>query len=103
MKAWLSLSFSTLVRAFSKRDRTSFSNCLPVRGLILFAAMQVAVVVATHAACVLPPAGLVSWWTGNGNAADAMGLNAGFPQAYTTYSTGEVGVAFSLNGSTDYI
>src|SRR5437879_11967085 len=76
MKAWLSLSFSTLVRAFSKRDRTSFSNCLPVRGLILFAAMQVAVVVATHAACVLPPAGLVSWWTGNGNAADAMGLNA---------------------------
>ena len=43
------------------------------------------------------PANAVSWWTANNTAADAMGLNNA-TLTNVTYSTGEVGKAFSFNG-----
>ncbi len=47
---------------------------------------------------VAAPSGLVSWWTANNTAADAMGLNNA-TLSNVTYATGEVGKAFSFNGT----
>jgi hypothetical protein len=57
------------------------------------------------------PEGLVSWWTGNpvtnafGNLAanDLMGINNGVPQNGAMSVPGEVGYAFSFNGTNQYV
>ena len=49
--------------------------------------------------CVAPPSGMVSWWTGDGNANDIQGSNNGTLQNGATFATGKVGQAFSLNAS----
>ncbi len=46
---------------------------------------------------VAVPSGIVSWWTANSTAADAMGLNNA-TLSNVTYTSGEVGKAFSFNG-----
>ena len=46
---------------------------------------------------VAVPSGIVSWWTANNTAADAMGLNNA-TLSNVTYTTGEVGKAVSFNG-----
>jgi hypothetical protein len=46
---------------------------------------------------VAAPANLISWWTANNTAADAMGLNNA-TLSNVTYATGEVGNAFRFNG-----
>lgn len=43
------------------------------------------------------PSGIVSWWTANSTAADAMGLNNA-TLSNVTYTTGEVGKTFNFNG-----
>jgi hypothetical protein len=48
--------------------------------------------------CVPPPPGLVSWWQGEGNGADAVGGNNGALFPGTTFGSGEVGQAFSFDG-----
>lgn len=54
--------------------------------------------------CVTPPAGMVSWWTGDGNGNDIEGSNNGMLQngAIAT-GAGKVGQAFSLDGVNDYV
>jgi glucose/arabinose dehydrogenase len=47
---------------------------------------------------VAVPANVVSWWTANSTANDALGLNNA-TLSNVTYTTGEVGKAFSFNGS----
>ncbi len=47
---------------------------------------------------VAVPSGIVSWWTANNTAADALGLNNA-TLSNVTYTTGEVGKAFSFNGT----
>src|SRR5690348_8642769 len=49
--------------------------------------------------CVTPPAGLVGWWRGESNSADAAGTNQGILQGGIGFSTGEVGQALSFNGT----
>lgn len=44
------------------------------------------------------PAGLVSWWRGEGNTNDTMGIHPGTPQGGLAYVPGQVGQAFALNG-----
>src|ERR1700733_5224050 len=53
--------------------------------------------------CVSPPSGLVSWWPANGNAQDVIGGNNGILTNGVTFAAGEVGQAFSFNGSNDYV
>jgi hypothetical protein len=53
--------------------------------------------------CVPPPAGLISWWAGEGSAADTFGLNNGTLVGGVTFAPGEVGQAFSFNGSSGYV
>jgi hypothetical protein len=58
--------------------------------------------VSAPPACATPPSGLVSWWPGEGNANDNEGANNGvFTNAL--YGPGEVGEAFSFNGSGNYV
>ncbi len=49
-------------------------------------------------ACVPPPAGMVSWWPGDGDASDISGGNNGTLMSSVSFATGEVGQAFRLNG-----
>jgi len=53
---------------------------------------------AAWADCTPAPAGLVSWWPGEGNGNDAMGANNGTLEN-TGFSSGEVGQAFNLNAT----
>jgi hypothetical protein len=53
--------------------------------------------------CVQPPSGLVGWWRAEGNALDTAGSNAGQRIGGDTYGGGEVGQAFLLDGSSQYV
>ncbi len=48
---------------------------------------------------VQTPPGLVAWWSGEGSAADRVGLNPGAPLGALNYAPGKVGQAFSFNGT----
>ncbi len=58
---------------------------------------------ALPATCDPAPAGLVSWWAGQSNANDSFGTNNGSLVGGVTFTNGEVGQAFSFNGSTAYV
>jgi hypothetical protein len=49
--------------------------------------------------CVPPPAGMVSWWPGDGDADDIVDGNHGMEMNGVTYAPGMVGQAFSFDGS----
>src|SRR4051812_262251 len=49
------------------------------------------------------PSGLVAWWTGDGNALDALGGNNGLLEGGTGFAPGKVGQAFSLDGIDDRV
>jgi hypothetical protein len=53
--------------------------------------------------CVLPPAGLVGWWPGDGNADDLACENDGTLRNGATFGPGMVGQSFSLDGLDDYV
>ena len=52
--------------------------------------------------CVSLP-GIVSWWTGDGTAADHVGTNQGSLMAGGTYAQGEVRQAFSFDGTSGWV
>ncbi len=49
------------------------------------------------------PDGLVSWWTGEGNAADAQGSNNGVIEGSVAFASGMVGQGFSFDGLQGYV
>jgi hypothetical protein len=53
--------------------------------------------------CVAPPPGLVSWWSGNGNANDIVGQNNGTLKGGVTFAAGQVGQSFSFNGVDGFV
>jgi hypothetical protein len=67
------------------------------------ATSAVAVVIVNSGSCTPAPKGLVSWWTGNGNALDSAGGNNGTVQGGVTYTNGIVGQAFSFNGTSEAV
>jgi hypothetical protein len=56
--------------------------------------------ISAQTSCAPVPAGLVGWWAGEGNANDNAGTNNGVLQGAVTFVPGEVGLAFSLDGTT---
>jgi hypothetical protein len=58
---------------------------------------------ASAQTCVPPPAGLVSWWPGGGNATDIVDSNDGTLQGDATFAPGMVGQAFSFDGIDDIV
>ncbi|PYK96823.1 MAG: hypothetical protein DME19_18415, partial [Verrucomicrobia bacterium] len=53
--------------------------------------------------CVAPPSGLISWWTGDGDAYDLTGANHGTPLGGVAFTPGIVGQAFSFDGASSYV
>lgn len=53
----------------------------------------------TPAECTPPPPNMVSWWPGDGNAADLIGTNDGTLQGGVTFVEGQVGQAFQFDGT----
>jgi trimeric autotransporter adhesin len=49
--------------------------------------------------CIVPPLGLIGWWTGDRNLVDIAENNSGALQNGATYGSGEVGQAFSFAGN----
>ena len=66
-------------------------------GLFLLAAI-IAAPQTQGASCYPPPSGLISWWPAEGNANDLVGGNNGVT-TNISFSAGEAGGAFYLNGS----
>ncbi|MGH9945549.1 MAG: hypothetical protein ACRD9R_24610, partial [Pyrinomonadaceae bacterium] len=48
--------------------------------------------------CLPPPAGMVAWYPGDGNADNLVGVNNGTLQNGATFAPGKVGQAFSFDG-----
>lgn len=53
--------------------------------------------------CALPPAGLVSWWAGDGDANDILGNNHGTIRNGASFATGMVDQGFSFNGQDGFV
>ncbi len=53
--------------------------------------------------CTDPPAGLTAWWPGEGSAVDVVGDWHGALVGDTAFAAGEVGDAFSFDGTGDYV
>ena len=53
--------------------------------------------------CVAPASNAIGWWAGDGNADDLVGADNGTLQGGATYSAGEAGSAFDLDGSSGYV
>jgi len=53
--------------------------------------------------CTPPPADMVSWWAAEGNAMDALENNDAILGGGATFAPGEVGQAFSLDGTASFI
>jgi hypothetical protein len=91
------------------RSRLVWSGGLPSRVVRASACVAVGLFCllfafrACSADCVSPPAGLVGWWPGQGNADDIAGTNNGVLEGGVAFATGEVGQAFSFNGTNSYV
>ena len=53
--------------------------------------------------CLIPPAGLVAWWPGDGDALDRKGSHDGSLVGGAGFAAGHVGPAFSLDGIDDSV
>ncbi|MFH1725968.1 MAG: LamG domain-containing protein, partial [Elusimicrobiota bacterium] len=53
--------------------------------------------------CATPPSGMVSWWTGDGDATDFWDGNNGTLMNGAGFGDGKVSQAFSLDGTDDYV
>src|ERR1035437_8586401 len=53
--------------------------------------------------CLPPPSGLVSWWRGEGDGLDAVGMNNGTLQGGTSFWLGRVGQSFVFDGVNGYV
>jgi hypothetical protein len=49
--------------------------------------------------CLAPPAGLIDWWPGDGNAEDIAGTNNGVLEGGILFTNGEVGTAFYFDNT----
>jgi len=72
------------------------------RALVVFTVLA-AVPTLVSAQCVDLPTDLASWWPGEGNAFDIQGGHSGVLQNGTTFAAGQVGQAFSLDGTDDFV
>ena len=59
--------------------------------------------VTVQADCVAPPAGLVGWWQGEGNANDYTGSNNAALFGGTAFASGKVGQGFRFDGTNGFL
>ena len=53
--------------------------------------------------CMTLPEGMISWWNGDDNWDDIIGVNEGVMMNGATFASGKVDQAFSLDGTDDYV
>jgi hypothetical protein len=70
--------------------------CLLTLVVLLVASMPVA---AQTSSCVNPTTGMVAWWTGDNTTADYLKTSNGLVSSPVTFAPGEVGAAFSFDGT----
>jgi len=71
--------------------------------LLAFCGLLVNVGISYSQVCALPPAGLIAWWSGDGNAKDIAGGNQGTLHNGVIFAAGTVGQAFGLDGATGFV
>jgi Concanavalin A-like lectin/glucanases superfamily len=71
--------------------------------LTILAVLTTTFVHAQGTSCTPPPSGIISWWAAEGNTLDYINTNGGTPVGALSYTNGEVGQAFSLDGTTSYV
>ncbi len=59
--------------------------------------------VVTSGSCLPAPAGLIGWWSGEGDASDSVGPDSGSLQGGATIAAGRVGQAFSFDGTNNFV
>ena len=64
----------------------------------MFAALTLGNVARTQQ-CVTPPSGIIAWWAADANATDLEGNHNGTLNNGTTFTSGEVGQAFSFDST----
>jgi len=74
-----------------------------VYGLLIFLIIFLPFNRANAQVCTPPPANLVSWWPGDGNANDIVDGNPGALVNGATFAAGKVGQAFSFDGVDDFV
>lgn len=85
-------------------DMKSISKMIKaVLMIVLFVIFALIPQAAAQETCVSPPSGMVSWWSGDGNANDIVGSNDGTLFNGVTFASGKVGQAFSLDGVDDFV
>jgi len=72
-------------------------------GLCLFGPGTLQLSAQGGANCTPSPSGLVDWWPGDGFAFDVAGTNNATLQDGASYGPGEVGLAFSFNGTNSFV
>lgn len=87
-----------------KTKRNLIQTSLLVAALSLAVCAALVPVRASATDCTTPPSGLVGWWPGDGSALDLTSYhNDGTFQGGANYAPGNVGQAFSFNGSSGYV
>ncbi len=74
---------------------------LVITGLVLTTAMPI--LGQNGSTCAAPPLGMVGWWPGDGNAKDITPHDHDGVLHGATFTSGEVGQAFSLEGTDDFV
>jgi hypothetical protein len=92
-------------REFCILEKATNAWVKPVCGLILLTVLLFSHALRVEALnCFSPPAGMISWWPGDGNANDIQGTNHGSLQGTATATgAGEVGTAFTFDGTNGYL
>ena len=80
------------------KSTTIHTKFLSLMWLIAIFILPIAGSAGAQGTCIPRPAGMVSWWPGEGNALDFVHLNDGTPQGDVAFLPGLVGQAFSLDG-----
>src|SRR5438105_3467537 len=85
----------------AKRTSTGVRSLIaPLAGAVILCISSAAF---ADAGGVPPPAGLISWWPGDGVALDVIGTNHGTLKSGASYAEAEVGQGFSFSGSGGYV
>jgi hypothetical protein len=73
-----------------------------IRSLMTLTVAALLLPASTRAQCIAPPAGLVAWWPGDGDASDVLGQNNATAQGGLAFTPGMAGEAFDLNGTSAF-
>ena len=97
------VSWSSSAATVAAVDNTGLATTLSAGSTTISASLESVsgntLLTVSQPPCTAPPAGLIGWWTGDGNAVDIAGANSGTLQNGASYTSGEVASAFNFPGN----